>query len=82
MIDWGKTALENYNWIRALTKPYPGAFTITNFWRIKLWESKMLKTKTLKPGVFEITREGLIFGCSDNDLLITDYEIYNNDYTF
>jgi len=29
IIDWNKSSIELYNWIRALTYPYPGAFTYT-----------------------------------------------------
>ena len=30
VIDWRKTSLSIYNWIRALTLPFPGAFTFWN----------------------------------------------------
>lgn len=75
LVDWNKTALENYNWIRALTKPYPGSFTKTRFGRVNLWESKILNEKTLISGGFVASDEGLIFGCSDSDLLVTNYEV-------
>ncbi|MBF0300525.1 MAG: methionyl-tRNA formyltransferase, partial [Oligoflexia bacterium] len=29
-INWNRSALDIYNWIRALTRPYPGAFTYWN----------------------------------------------------
>lgn len=37
-IDFGKTALEIYNFIRAQTRPYPGAFSMVNGKKIILWE--------------------------------------------
>jgi len=36
LIDWSKPMIEIYNLIRALTKPYPGAFTFQNKNRINI----------------------------------------------
>ncbi len=38
LIDWSKSAVEIYNWVRALTKPYPGAFTYFNEKKIYIWK--------------------------------------------
>ena len=79
LVDWKKTALENYNWIRALTKPYPGAFTNTRLGKIKLWEAKICEKKTLLSGEFTASSKGLTFGCSNGDLLVTNYEAYDDN---
>ncbi len=41
-IDWSKTSFSIYNWIRALTLPFPGAFTYWNGEKIIVWESELL----------------------------------------
>ncbi len=37
LIDWGKTAIRIRDWVRAQTYPYPGAFTIVDGTRYKVW---------------------------------------------
>lgn len=39
-IDWNKSALDVYNFVRALTHPYPGAFTYHKDKKIIVWSSK------------------------------------------
>jgi len=39
LIDWSKSAFELYNWIRALTHPYPGAFTYYKGKKVFVWEA-------------------------------------------
>ncbi len=40
IIEWSKKTIELYNWIRALTHPYPGAFTFYNGKRIYIWKAE------------------------------------------
>jgi len=37
LIDWGKDARRLYDWVRALTHPYPGAFTWLNGQKLFVW---------------------------------------------
>ncbi len=38
-IDWNKSAFELFNWIRALTHPYPGAFAFLKEKKIIVWQA-------------------------------------------
>ena len=38
-IDWNKSATEIYNLVRALTHPFPGAFTIWNGKKVFIWKA-------------------------------------------
>lgn len=40
IINWSKTTREIYNKIRALTMPYPGAFTFYNNRRLIIWDAE------------------------------------------
>jgi methionyl-tRNA formyltransferase len=41
-IDWNQTALQVYNWVRALTHPYPGAFTfLPDGRRLFVWQAEI-----------------------------------------
>ncbi len=39
LIDWQRSSLELYNWVRALTHPYPGAFTFHNGRQLLIWQA-------------------------------------------
>jgi methionyl-tRNA formyltransferase len=41
LIDWNWPASRIYNWIRALTRPYPGAFTYLDRQKITIWKSRI-----------------------------------------
>ena len=44
LIDWNTDARAVYNFIRALTRPYPGAFTYLNGTKYLLWSAALLPT--------------------------------------
>jgi methionyl-tRNA formyltransferase len=42
LIDWTRPSREVYNFVRALTRPYPGAFTYAGDERVTIWKSALL----------------------------------------
>jgi methionyl-tRNA formyltransferase len=62
IIDWQKTAWEIYNWIRALTHPYPGAFTYYKGKRIYIWKADFIKEVSSSHGAKEGAIIGEIYG--------------------
>ena len=40
LIDWNKSAREIHNLVRAVTKPFPGAFTIINGKKFMIWKTR------------------------------------------
>jgi len=40
LINWSRTTREIYNWVRALTEPYPGAFSFLNGDKIWIWVAR------------------------------------------
>jgi methionyl-tRNA formyltransferase len=40
LIDWSWSSRRLYNWIRALTSPYPGAFSFSGGDKITVWKAK------------------------------------------
>ncbi|MGZ5543054.1 MAG: methionyl-tRNA formyltransferase [Limisphaerales bacterium] len=44
LIDWNKTSMDLYNWIRALTHPYPGAFSYWSGRKIYIWKSSLMQS--------------------------------------
>lgn len=41
LIDWGQSAAQVHNFIRGLSRPYPGAFTYLRTQRVNVWRSEI-----------------------------------------
>ena len=79
LIDWSKSVHEIYNFVRALTRPYPGAFTFLNGQRLNIWKSQPFDSKIKyesKNGqiVEKFSTGDFVVKCNDGTLLITEYE--------
>ena len=46
LINFQKSAKEVYNFVRALTKPYPGAFTFIQGQKLMIWKCEVVEEKT------------------------------------
>lgn len=79
IIDWNKSALELFNWVRALTHPYPGAFIYFQNRKLFIWEARIahyyqgklngnLKEKK-NPGTVISTTDGIIVTTGEDELL-------------
>ena len=83
LIDWeSKTSEEIYNWIRAQTHPYPGAFSYFNGKKITLWSSSLMSGERLKgiAGQVFIRKNAVCVLCSDGLLLkLKSVSIDNNE---
>jgi methionyl-tRNA formyltransferase len=77
-IDWSRSAEEIRNFIRAQSRPYPGAFSYIGTDKVSVLEAKRVTAKdTFKsfPGkVVEIGRDHFIVSTGDGLILISDYE--------
>ena len=78
-IDWSRSAGEIYDFIRSLTRPYPGAFSIFNNNRITIWRSRPFSDERSVPHahpgqIIKVFHEDDILietGCGQ--LLLEDY---------
>ncbi len=82
LLYWNQSAKDIYNFIRALTKPYPGAFTFLGGKKYLLWEASVLPVQVEKRAGtilgtsygFAENGCGLVVASADNLLLITKIE--------
>lgn len=83
IIDWNQSGEQIYNFIRALTVPYPGAFSFLNGKKIVIWEAALLPWtyNELTPGEivgntysFNENCNGIIVATKTNMLMITQIE--------
>jgi methionyl-tRNA formyltransferase len=81
LIDWGRPARAIYDWVRAQTTPYPGAFTYLDNQKIVIWAAELLdRPNNHVPGmngyVMRIHRgQGVEVLTGDGSLLITEVEM-------
>jgi methionyl-tRNA formyltransferase len=64
-IDWDKPALVLYNLVRAVTTPYPGAFTFLRGKKVYIWRSRLIQD-----GAGERWPPGTILGVQDGGCLV------------
>jgi methionyl-tRNA formyltransferase len=74
LINWGKGAGEIYDFIRAQSEPYPGAFTILDSKTLIIWRARLLEiTYYGSPGqVARITEDGVYVNCGDNKAILLE----------
>jgi len=69
-IDWAQSAASVYNLIRAVTHPYPGAFTEIDNKRLFIWQAKPVSKGEGKPGTV-LSSDPLRISCSSGSLEIS-----------
>ena len=80
LIDWSKPLEEIHNFVKALTKPYPGAFSFINKQKIMVWEAQPFDRKITFPNaksgeiVEKFSTGDFAVKCNDGILLITHYD--------
>jgi methionyl-tRNA formyltransferase len=79
-IDWKKTVFEIYNFIRAITEPYPGAFCFCKGQKIKIWkatpfDTRIVYSNALEGEVVEKFKNGdFVVNLNSGLLLVDSYE--------
>jgi UDP-4-amino-4-deoxy-L-arabinose formyltransferase/UDP-glucuronic acid dehydrogenase (UDP-4-keto-hexauronic acid decarboxylating) len=70
VIDWHKDARSIFNLIRAVTDPYPGAFTYIGHRKIIIWQAQLNQTQyEVQPGTL-IATSPLTIACGQGSLII------------
>ena len=67
LIDWGKSSRQLYDWVRALTHPYPGAFSHLEGRRLFVWEARDAGARASATGAVDA---GTVLGADGDDLLV------------
>lgn len=77
VVCWTSSARRLHDFIRALTHPYPGAFTWLNGTRLTLWKSRVLEETSLhlEPGrLLRVTPEGADVATMRGTLRLLEYD--------
>jgi methionyl-tRNA formyltransferase len=77
LIDWETRAQYLYDWVRAQTRPYPGAFTFAGDRKLTVWRAGVVDgVETGEAGVIlEQRLEGLVVACGEGALLLEEIEL-------
>lgn len=73
-INWSKCARDVYNFIRAQSDPYPGAFTYFGSRKLKIWRARLFdKPYYGAPGrIARISNNGVYIICGDYSAIIVE----------
>jgi methionyl-tRNA formyltransferase len=84
VIDWNRTTKQLHDWVRALTHPYPGAFTSVHGSRLFVWKARPWRpgpggmgVVAARPGWMRLEGDPprLIAGTRDGDLLLERVQV-------
>jgi methionyl-tRNA formyltransferase len=76
IIDWNTRAQYLYDWVRALTRPYPGAFTYIGDERVVVWQARTVAPEQEAPPGTVISRSGseVVVACGEGALVLEEIE--------
>ncbi|MEP7223577.1 MAG: methionyl-tRNA formyltransferase [Actinomycetota bacterium] len=76
IIDWETRAPYLYDWVRAQTRPYPGAFTYLGDEKVVVWSARPVELDEAAPAgtIVAIRPDGPVVACGDGGLLLQDLE--------
>lgn len=69
-INWDKSACEIRNLIRAVTQPYPGAFSFAGNRKLLIWKATVLDIQPESPAGTILTTDPLVIACGKQALQI------------
>jgi methionyl-tRNA formyltransferase len=76
IIDWETRAPYLYDWVRAQTRPYPGAFTWFGEEKIVVWRARAVDLRVDAPAGLIVSEgpEGMIVACGEGGLVLEEVE--------
>ncbi len=76
IIDWETRAPYLYDWVRAQTRPYPGAFTFLGDDRLVVWRARPVDLEEEAPAGTVVGREGeaAVVACGEGGLVLEEVE--------
>jgi len=76
IIDWETRAPYLYDWVRAQTRPYPGAFTWLEDDKVVIWSARpvQLESGARAGTIVEQRPEGPVVACGEGGLVLQEFE--------
>ena len=76
IIDWETRAPYVYDWVRAQTRPYPGAFTFLGDEKVIVWGARPVSLADDAPAgtIVDVLDEGPVVACGEGGLLLEEVQ--------
>ena len=76
IIDWETRAPYLYDWVRAQTRPYPGAFTFLGDEKVIVWSARPVELADAAPAgtVVEVGSAGPVVACGEGALVLEEIQ--------
>ncbi|HEU5009664.1 MAG TPA: methionyl-tRNA formyltransferase [Gaiellaceae bacterium] len=76
IIDWETRAPYLYDWVRAQTRPYPGAFTFLGDEKVVVWGARAVDLEESVPAgtIVEVSSAGPVVACGEGGLVLEEVE--------
>jgi methionyl-tRNA formyltransferase len=76
IIDWETRARYLYDWVRAQTRPYPGAFTFLGDEKVIVWSARPVELDSAAPAgtVVDLAPEGPVVACGEGGLVLEEIQ--------
>jgi methionyl-tRNA formyltransferase len=76
IIDWETRAPYLYDWVRAQTRPYPGAFTFAGGEKVVVWRARPVGLDDPAPAgtIVDASPEGPVVACGEGALVLEEVE--------
>jgi methionyl-tRNA formyltransferase len=76
IIDWETRAPYLHDWVRAQTRPYPGAFTFLGDEKVVVWRARPVEHEVAAPAgtIVDERPEGPVVACGEGALLLEEIE--------
>ena len=74
IIDWDTRSWSLYDWVRAQTRPYPGAYTYLGDEKLVVWRARPTDSEIVGSAgtVVEHRKEGVVVACGDGAILLEE----------
>jgi methionyl-tRNA formyltransferase len=76
IIDWETRSHYLYDWVRAQTRPYPGAFTFLGDEKVIVWGARPVELAETAPAgtVVDVRPEGPVVACGEGALVLEEIQ--------
>jgi methionyl-tRNA formyltransferase len=76
IIDWETRAPYLYDWVRAQTRPYPGAFTYFGDDKVIVWGARPIELAAEAPAgtIVDVSADGPVVACGEGGLLLEEIQ--------
>ena len=76
IIDWETRAMYLYDWVRAQTRPYPGAFTFLGDEKVIVWSARPVDLAQTAPAgmIVEVGPAGPVVACGEGALVLEEIQ--------